>query len=430
MNAKKLMVSMIMIASVLLLVSTVTAATYTYNAYTVTGDLADVYNVKINGLSVNDKDVRLVTGETIDVKVYFTAEMDDRDVTVTATLDTGKEKVEATTSGFRVAENASYIKYLTLVVPNELKDELTDEATIEIEVEGKDGESQTSEVTLTVERAQYDSVVKSISVPSNVEAGEVIPVEFVVKNTGFYDLDETYVTVSISALGIERSMYLGDIFALDGVTMEVVTQLVPEIRMIYGDEDDEDTLSGVLYLEVPYTARAGVYSLDVEVSNDDLTINEEMSLVISNDFSAGNVIVPSSSKTVAAGESAEYSLVIVNPTNKLKVYTIMAESNDDISSSASTTVIAVPAGSSKTVSVSSVAQTEGEYAFDVIVTSGETVEIVTLNSTVEGKSISAGNPVVVLTIILAIIFLVLLVVLIVLLGKKPEKAEEFGESYY
>ena len=33
-------------------------------------------------------------------------------------------------------------------------------------------------------------------------------------------------------------------------------------------------------------------------------------------------------------------------------------------------------------------------------------------------------------IILAIIFVVLLIVLIVLLTRKPEKAEEFEESYY
>jgi len=430
MNAKKLMVSMVMIASVLLLVSTVSALDMRSRT---TGNLVDTtssVDVDLNGLSWTEA-VRLVAGETIEVKVRFTADMEDRDVTVTAILDTGKEKVEATTADFRVADGSRYIKYLTLTVPNELKDELTDDATLEIEFEGKDGESQTDKIELIVERAQYESVVKSITVANDVEAGETIPVEFVVKNTGFYDLDDTYVTVSISALGIEKSMYLGDIFALEGERTYVTNLGYPTVTtVVVGDEDDEDTMSGILYLKVPYTAKAGVYTVDVEVSNDDLTINEVKSVVISNDFSAGNVIVPSSSKTVAAGESAEYSLVIVNPTDKLRVYTIIAESSDDISSTASTTVVAVPAGASKTVSVSAVADTEGEYAFDVIVTSGDIVEVVTLTSTVEGKALSAGNPVVVLTIILAIILLVLLVVLIVLLGKKPEKAEEFGESYY
>ena len=65
--------------------------------------------------------------------------------------------------------------------------------------------------------------------------------------------------------------------------------------------------------------------------------------------------------------------------------------------------------------------------------SGESlVQTVTLSETVKGKTSSTGvsNPVIVLTIILAIIFIVLLIVLIVLIGKKPEKSEEFGESYY
>ncbi|MCK5611662.1 hypothetical protein KAR91_57860 [Candidatus Pacearchaeota archaeon] len=415
MNTKNLMVFMVMIASVLLLVSTVSAST----------DL-----VSVDLTVINDGETRLIAGETIEVEVWFTANMSDRDVTVTATLDTGREKVEATTAGFRVAENESYKKTLILTVPNELKDELTGEATLEIEFEGKDGES-VFEYTLTVERAQYDSVVKSITVANNVEAGETIPVEFVVKNTGFYDLDDTYVTVSIAELGIEKSMYLGDIFALEGLQWSEEVIIGTVVRTDYfGDEDNEDTMSGTLYLAVPYTAKAGVYSVDVEVSNDDLTINEVKEIVISNDFSAGNVIVPSSSKTAATGENTEYSLVIVNPTNKLKVYTILAESSESISSTASTTVIAVPAGTSKTVKVSAVASTEGEHAFSVAVTSGDLTEVVALSLNAEGKSISAGNPVVVLTIILAIIFLVLLVVLIVLLGKKPEKAEEFGESYY
>ncbi len=58
---------------------------------------------------------------------------------------------------------------------------------------------------------------------------------------------------------------------------------------------------------------------------------------------------------------------------------------------------------------------------------GELVNTFTF-SAVEDASVT--SPIVVLTIILAIVFLVLLVVLIVLIGKKPEKVEEFGESYY
>ena len=59
---------------------------------------------------------------------------------------------------------------------------------------------------------------------------------------------------------------------------------------------------------------------------------------------------------------------------------------------------------------------------------GELVSTITFTGSEEVSQLA--SPIVILTIILAIIFLVLLVVLIVLVTKKPEKAEEFGESYY
>jgi len=59
---------------------------------------------------------------------------------------------------------------------------------------------------------------------------------------------------------------------------------------------------------------------------------------------------------------------------------------------------------------------------------GTLVDTVSFSKTFEGRDVTSS--IVVLTIVLAIIFIVLLVVLVVLLGKKPKKAEEFGESYY
>ena len=50
--------------------------------------------------------------------------------------------------------------------------------------------------------------------------------------------------------------------------------------------------------------------------NDDTTTNVVKQISVKNDFS-NNVIVTSESKTVTVGEDAEYSLLIVNPTDKL-----------------------------------------------------------------------------------------------------------------
>jgi preprotein translocase subunit SecG len=64
---------------------------------------------------------------------------------------------------------------------------------------------------------------------------------------------------------------------------------------------------------------------------------------------------------------------------------------------------------------------------------GDLVESKEFAANVEGTSLNtgfSGNTAVVLTVVLAIIFVVLLVVLIVLLTRKPQKTQEFGESYY
>ena len=122
-------------------------------------------------------------------------------------------------------------------------------------------------------------------------------------------------------------------------------------------------------------------------------------------------------------------MLLVNPTNKLKVYKIVTESgSENLYTSSSSSLVSVPAGLSKQVTITANAAKEGEYSFNANVFSGEKLEgVVTFGLSAEGKSV---NAVAVLTVILAIIFLVLLVVLIVLLGKKPRKSEELGESYY
>ena len=197
--------------------------------------------------------------------------------------------------------------------------------------------------------------------------------------------------MSLPALEISKTVYLGDMVALEDGS----------------DEDDTDTLRGKVSLVIPYDAEAGIYTLEVEVTSDDLTASEVKQIVINNDLST---------PVIKSGND----LIIVNPTDSVKVYTIVTEGSASVSQS----IVVVPASSSKTVTVSANAQ---EYDFNVNVLSGEKL-VATINFVGTGNALA--SPIVILTIVLAIIFLVLLVVLIVLIGKKPEKSEEFGESYY
>ncbi len=421
MNTKRLLVSFCTIAIAMFLVATVSALSgpsMVEITPTTSGSapITDTAIIEVDGINVLD-DPSVVAGETVTVKVQFTALVDASDVRVEVEIEGEKIDVQAMSKSFDVEANHTYKKTLSLKVPFELKDEVSDDLTLDVEIsgEGEDNDYKTefNGIALRVQRPSYNPVVKSVSTSQSVNAGETFPVDLVLKNMGYNDLDDLYVTVSIAELGVQKTSYFGD--------------LVP-LEYCDDDCDSEDTVSGRIYLDIPYEAESGIYTLEVEVTNDDVTSTVAKQIVIENDLSQ-SIIVVSSSQSVAVGENAEYTLLLVNPTNSLRVYKVIPESNSEVSSNAESAVVAVPAGSSKTVTVIASAASEGVYSFDVSVLSGDKlVDTVTLNLSVEKNAVA--NPIVVLTVVLAIIFLVLLVVLIVLIGRKPKKAEEFGESYY
>lgn len=397
MKTKNLMVSFVL---ALFLVAGASAA-----------NIVTVNDVTVDDVSAIGNTASVVAGEKVEIEFYFTAAENDTDVTVEATLEGKKAKAYASTGVFDVEAGKTYKKTLVLTVPFELKDEISSDITLEVEFDGKEYKTDV-EYTVRVQRPSYNAEVKSVTTPSTITAGDTFPVEIVLKNMGYNDLDDVYVTARISELNlVQGPKWFGDLVTLEDCE---------------DDCDKDDTVMGKLYLNAPFTAKAGTYALELIVENDDTETVVVKQIVIANDFSE-NVIVTNSAKTVAKGQEAVYDLLIVNPTNNVKVYKIVTES-EAVDSIASQAVVAVPAGSSKTVEITARADKEGENTFTVNVFDGETLaKSIAYKLNVEGKAIST---IFVLTVVLAVIFLVLLVALIVLLGKKPEKTEEFGESYY
>ena len=389
MNNKNLWVSFLAIATVLFLATTVSAAQITSD-----------YTVEVNGQNAYWYTVSVVENENINVEVSFTALVNDTDVTVEVELTGNKGDVDAETAFFDVEAGNRYTKTLVLEVPRGLNDEVSDSLKLDVKISGKDHESELYDIALRVQRESYSIQIKSVST-GTMKAGQMVPVDVVVKNVGYNDLDDLYIVVKIPALNLQRSAYFGDLVAIEDSN----------------DDDDTDTVSGRLFLEVPYSAKAGVYALEVTASNGDTTTSAVREVSISNEFSGGNIVV--------SGDS----LLIVNPTNEVLVYRLVPETSADLSVSLTQNVIAVPAGSSRTVDVTATGSSTGTYNYKINVFSlnGELLYVVNMTKSVDSGS---SSPIVALTVILAIIFVVLLVVLIVLMGKKPEKSEEFGESYY
>lgn len=406
MKMKNQMVFFLAVMSVLFTLNFVSAA-----------PMANIFSVEVDGVYALDNDLSVEAGESITVRVFFEALRDASDVRVEAELEGEKIDVDDKTVRFDVEEGRVYNKRLVLEIPNELDDEVSDDFNLVVRIWNQDHKSE-EDVVLRVQRPSFRVEVMAISTDQRVEVGDNLPVDVAVKNIGYNKLDDLFVKVSIPELGIERESFFGDVVARECFDEEG-----------FCDEDDEDVIQGRFYLRIPYDAQSGIYELRVEVENDDLTDSESVQVIIENEFSEGNVITTELSKGFNVGEEAEYFLVVANPTNKLKVFRVVAESSGDLTASVDKSLVAVPSGSSRTVKVTAKASSQGDYDFDVSVFSGEKlVSATTLRANVTGTSI--GSPIAVLTIILAIVFLVLLIVLIVLLGKKPEKTEEFGESYY
>ncbi len=389
MNTKKVLISFLAIATLLFLVATVSAA-----------EMTDDVTVQINGVDVGYDVITgnqvtfpsVLAGETISVKVSFTANVDvyTSNVRIKATLDSDEESINAVTSSFDVEDGQRYVKTLTLVVPYDFgNNEVSTDMVLDLRIWNGDYETKIENIMLRVQKPSHNADVMSIIVSNSIEAGQIAPVDVVLKNSGYNNLEDLYVTVRISELDISKTAYFGDL-----VAVEVV------------GEDDEDTVSGRIYLEVPYDVSAGVYTLEVEVvGNNNFERTVERTIAVQNGFPE-------------VGIKSGDNLLVLNPSNQLRVYRIVYPAEE--------VMVVVQAGSSKTVPIET--EASGEYNFDVFVYSGdELVGTVNFSGVDEAELTS---PVVLLTVILGIIFLVLLVVLIVLITKKPQKTEEFGESYY
>jgi len=388
---KNVLVSFLLIASVLFLATTVSAA-----------EIADYASVEIEGVEVatlagpTGHILSVDAGETIEVKVWFdvgsldlgNGETSASNVKIRADIEGDKSDVTAVTASFVVEEWSDVVKTLTLKVPNELKDDLSGDLTLNLKIWNANYKTEVPAITLRVLRTSYDADIKSITVSNSVEAGKLFPVDIVLKNIGYNDLDDVYVTVKMPELNIEKTAYFGDLVAVK-------------------TDDDENTATGRLYLEVPFDVKSGTYTLEVSVKNDEIEKTVSKQISVENGF-------PEVAMKVGN------DLLLLNPTDTLRVYKVVYQANEAI--------VVVPAGLSKTVPIE-LGVTDSQV--DVFVFSGDEL-LSTLKfsgSAVSGET-EVASPIIVLTVILAIVFLVLLVVLIVLMTKKPQKTEEFGESYY
>jgi uncharacterized membrane protein len=386
----------------------------------------NIVDVEVSGVDVLFRSTPLTVkpGEVVDVKVEFNVDVNAEDVRVKAWIS-GERDQQASSTRFDVLKDSTESGRLRLTIPEDIGDNDLEEIrdlVIVIENERFDEEVR---IPLLVKRESYNVEILDVDMSREVSAGDLLALDVVVKNRGSQFADDTFVKARIDALDIEDRAYFGDLSSLDEPFSRNRFSVERDERL-----DKQDTAERRLFLRIPSNAPAGVYNVDIEAFNDDSFSTLTRKVVIVGASSNSVIVAPVHAKSFKVGETGEYSLTLVNSGNRVQVYELVVESGTGLAFDLSDPVVAVPAGSSKTVRLSTTAKESGKYDFAVNVHSGTNlVKREAFTAQVEGSSIG-GSPTVLLTVVLAIIFIVLLIVLIVLLTRKPEKSEEFGESYY
>ncbi len=391
---------------------------------TVQNRFVTVTAVELDGVDILKESTRVAqfSGDTIPLRIQFRADKlpsgsgSIEDVRVKAWISGGRENT-AVSERFDVIADKSYNRHLVIPIPTDLDDDEKQlQYILNIVIESRQkGELASVVEKITVQRESYQLDILDVEFDSNVKAGSNLAIDVVLKNIGRQLADDAFVRVSIPALGVEDRAYFGDLSAVD--------QTKPR---------RENTNERRLSVRIPRDTPAGSYNVEIEAFNEDSIALMTKKLTVRAADELISVIPATTSKTFAAGSEEDYSLTIVNRGNTVEVYEIMLDSPTDLNVEVDESVFAVPAGTSKTVKFVASSNKEGRYNFNVDVRSdGKLVAEETFSANVEGRSRAIqGNVTVLLTVILAIVFVVLLVVLIVLLTRRPEKSEEFGESYY
>jgi len=403
-------------------------------------DYVCITEIEVNGVSFAwdeiDQAVALSVSESVPVEVKFIALGDEDDDTRRAVTDVRmkvylegfKEDIEDESARFHILEGNTYVKRFTLKMPSTMDlDDLTEESvSLNIRVSARGEDSLEVWVPLEVQRDFQSLNILSVEADEVVTAGDQVAVNVVVENNGFERLDEVFVKVSVPSLGITKKVFVGDL----------------ESHRDDFDDNINDARERVVYLAIPRDAAPGNYEVTVEAYNYDASVKETARLVVRG--VEARVVPPVTAKTVAPGDETTFDVVLVNPSDRMVVYTLIPQSTEGLYVEATEPLVSVNADSSRTVKIRVVTNDDVEEGTHVVMVraiseSGIAQDIsFNVNVRENGEPKENGkpengitaSPTVILTVVLVIVFVVLLIILIVLLTRRQTESEELGETSY
>jgi len=191
-------------------------------------------SVKVNTLeTLSSPSVSVLAGSSVPVTVSFTSSSDESNVRLRAEFQGPNGDVQSEVFVGNVEAGQTYIQSLNLQVPADIGSVQSTNVPLVLTVWSASGDLNQTTITLRDQRQSYNVGVMSLNTVDNANAGALLPVDVVLKNTGYSQLNDLYVTVSIPALNVQRTVYFGD---------------------INDPTNSNDTKTGTVYLQLPYNA--------------------------------------------------------------------------------------------------------------------------------------------------------------------------------
>jgi uncharacterized membrane protein len=388
-------------------------------------ELASDISVKVDNTVIDSKTIGVTAGKSFDIEVTFKAIVDEQDVIVRVWTEEGyKEDIIEKTERFDVVANRTYTKKLTINLPTDF--DVKEDSKLVVRVASKNRADEQS-YQLTVQRPSYELEIISAGFVHEIESGEALQIDVVVKNRGGHKIEDTFVKARISELQlVSREFYVGDLAPVDCNDNNC---------------DKEDTVEQTVILQIPDGTKSGTYKLEIEAYNDDAetTLTDSITVKgIETTNASVEVVTTQLSKEVTIGGQEVYRIEIFNPTDEAKTITITtpaALEAQGIKVTATPSVITVPADSSQTVEVQVEASNQtsvGSYSVPLSISSDEkTIKEVGITANVVKfkTTTTTAKPMLTLSVVLGIIFVVLLIVLFTTVRKPKEMGEE-ETAYY
>ena len=377
----------------------------------------DITSVEING--GDSEPLSVMAGDVVKIQVEYTAYAAIEDAVIEAELTYGHDKkAEDSSKAIDTVDGTNYLVDLELTIPANI--EVTPPGqyyVLSIVAKDKSGEMLTApeEIRVTVQKENDEIDIQKV-MTDYMEAGQITYVTVVAKNIGTDNQEDVYVKVAIPQLGIEKTERMGDIAEIDT-----------------GEDDDVITVD--VPLLIPENAVNGVYTMNVEVYNDNIDAKTTKTVSINGVQGAEKfveVVSASNLQEIAQGETAVYTLRIANLGNSAETYSLSVEGTEGWATyQINPLVITLSPESSQMITVSITAADNaliGEHGFTVKAKSENAEKKIPLTASVGEKTV--GFDAMLISVIVLAIVLVILIVLLVKTRKSGDEVSETEESYY